>query len=324
MTEFGYFLSSEEHDGTTLVEIARMAEDHGFRSVWVSDHFHPWLDRQGHSPFVWNVVGGIAATTGLRVTTAVTCPTFRLHPVIVAQAAATSAAMLPGRFTLGVGTGEALNEHVTGERWPPADVRRARLAEAIELMRKLWTGEQVDWHGEHFTAEGARIYTLPDEPIPVAISAFGPKAMELVLSHGDAWVTTSPDEELMEQWRAKGRGPAAAGVKVCWNEDEQAARRLAHELWASSLVPGELNQELPMPAHFEQAASLVTEDQVAGKMPCGPDPERHLSTLRTYLDAGFDEIYISQVGPDQAGFMRFFQDELRPRLEAEVAERGGA
>jgi G6PDH family F420-dependent oxidoreductase len=319
MTEFGYFLSSEEHPGSTLVDIARQAEDAGFRSVWLSDHFHPWTDSQGQAPFAWCVVGGIAATTQLRLTTAVTCPTMRLHPVIVAQAAATAAEMMPGRFTLGVGSGEALNEHVLGEHWPTAPVRLEMLREAVELLRELWKGEDTDWRGRHYTVENARIYTRPDTPPPVMISAFGPAAMEVVVDQGSGWITTSPDTEGMRTFRARGHGPAAAGIKVCWGPDEAEARKLAHELWRSSGVPGELSQLLPTPAHFEQASELVTEEQIAEKIACGPDVETHLAGIRPYLDAGFDEIYISQVGPDQAGFMKFWNDELEPAL-AELVE----
>jgi G6PDH family F420-dependent oxidoreductase len=321
MTEIGYFLSSEEHPGSTLVDTARRAEDAGFTRVWLSDHFHPWTDSQGHSPFVWCVIGGIASTTQLRLTTAVTCPTVRIHPVIVAQAAATAAEMMPGRFTLGVGSGEALNEHVLGEHWPTAPVRLEMLHEAIEIIRELWKGEEVDWRGRHYTVESARIYTRPDTPPPIVISAFGPAAMELVVDLGDGWATTSPDQELMRTFRARGRGPATAGIKVCWGPDEAEARKLAHEKWRSSGVPGELSQVLPTPAHFEQASELVTEDQIAAKIACGPDVETHLAALEPYFEAGFDEIYISQVGPDQAGFMDFWQKELESAV-AEIAETG--
>lgn len=314
MTDIGLFLSAEEHDGTTLVDTARQAEDVGLRRVWISDHYHPWIDRQGQSPFVWSVLGAIATTTELTATTAVTCPTFRIHPAVLAQAAATTAAMMPGRFTFGVGSGEALNEHILGQHWPPADVRLEMLAEAIELMRRLWRGDVVNWRGTHYTVEGARIYTLPDDPIPVTISAFGPKAMDLVISQGDGWITTQVDTELLTRFRTEGRGPAAASVKVCWNEDERAARRLAHELWPNSLLPGQLSQELAMPAYFEQAASVVTDDQAAEQFPCGPDPDVHVAAIQPYVDAGFDELYIHQLGPDQVGFLRFFDRELRARL----------
>lgn len=323
MTVLGYFLSSEEHDGSTLVRTAQLAEEHGFDRVWISDHYHPWLDSQGHSPFVWCVIGGIAATTDLHVTTAVTCPTYRLHPAIVAQAAATAAAMMPGRFSLGVGSGEALNEHILGDHWPPTRIRLERLGEAIDIMRRLWDGEVLHWRGRHFTVEGARLYTLPDRPPPVLVSALGKQSMDLAVGYGDGWITTSPDEELMASFRARGRGKACAGVKVCWADDEATARKLAHDRWPTAGVGGELQQELPMPAHFEQAVANVTEEQVAKVIACGPDPQRHLAGIRPYLDAGFDEIYISQVGPDQEGFMRFFESELRPVLAREPAGAGG-
>lgn len=315
MAELGYFLSSEEHGPRELVEHAQMAEAAGFRLVSISDHFHPWMDSQGHSPFVWTAIGGIAATTGLQVTTAVTCPTMRIHPAIVAHAAATASAALEGRFRLGVGTGERLNEHVLGQHWPPAELRQEMLAEAVDLMRALWTGEVVTRRGTHFTTENARIYTTPVGEIPVLVSAFGPKAADLAAEIGDGFVSTSPDKELLERYRqGGGKGPAVATIKVCWAPDEESARKTVHRLWASSGVPGESSQELSMPAHFEQAADLVTPEQLAEKIPCGPDPQRHLATIRQFLDAGFDEVHLSQVGDDQAGFFRFFREELQPRL----------
>lgn len=315
MTEFGYFLSSEEHGPRQLVEQAQLAEQHGFRSVWISDHFHPWLDSQGESPFVWTTIGGIAATTSLQVTTAVTCPTVRIHPVIVAHAAATCAVMLDGRFRLGVGTGENLNEHVLGDHWPPAEIRLEMLAEAVDIMKELWRGDAVTRRGIHYTVENARIYTRPDEPIPVPVSAFGPKATEIAAQIGDGFITTSPDEENLQRYRELGgTGPSQAGVKVCWGADEAQCRKTAFELWKSSSVPGQLSQDLPMPSHFEQAAELVTEDMVAEKMACGPDPERHVEAIKPYVDAGFDEVYVSQVGGDQRGFFEFFRKEIEPRL----------
>lgn len=227
MIELAYALSSEEHDARTLIEIARRAEAAGFRSVWISDHYHPWIDRQGHSPFVWSVIGGIAATTDLTVTTGVTCPTVRIHPAVIAQATATSSNLLPGgRFRFGVGSGEALNEHVLGDRWPPADVRLDMLAEAIGVIRELWTGESV------------------------------------------------------------------------------------------SGVPGQLRQDLPTPAHFEEAIQPVTEEAATEGTPCGPDPERYVAAVREFVDAGFDEVAVTQIGPDQEGFFRFYERELRGRLAA--------
>lgn len=316
MTELAYALSSEEHDARTLVAVAQRAGQAGFRSVWISDHFHPWIDRQGQSPFVWSVIGGIAASTDLTVTTAVTCPTVRIHPAVLAQATATSSNLLPeGRFRFGVGSGEALNEHVLGDRWPPPDVRLSMLAEAIELIRRLWTGDMVTHRGAHYTVENARIYTRPDGDIPIVVSAFGPKALLLAAEHGDGWMTSGPDAAMLARYRsAGGNGGTYGAMKVCWGDDEDNARKLAHEIWPTSGVPGQLNQDMPTPAHFEQAASNVTVEQATEGTPCGPDPERYVDAYTPFLDAGFDEVGITQIGPDQEGFFRFYERELRHRL----------
>ncbi|HVF33177.1 MAG TPA: TIGR03557 family F420-dependent LLM class oxidoreductase [Acidimicrobiales bacterium] len=312
----GIFLSSEEHPPLDLVRFAGMAEEAGLTKAWISDHYHPWTDAQGQSPFVWSVIGGIAATTQLTVTTAVTCPTVRIHPAVVAQAAATSAAMLPGgRFRFGVGSGENLNEHILGDGWPPTDIRLEMLEEAIDLIRELWQGKAVTWDGKHYVTHNAKLYTLPDEPPPVLVSGFGEKAIELAARIGDGFVSTSPDADHVAHYeRSGGKGLKQGGVKVCWGPEEEAAKQLAHELWPNSAVGGELSQELPMPAHFEQASAKVTPDEVAESIPCGPDPERHVQAIRAYLEAGFDEVYVSQVGPDQAGFLAFCKDEVLPRL----------
>ena len=315
MTTFGIFLSSEDNGPRALVQQAQLAEQAGFEAVTISDHFHPWMDAQGESPFVWSVIGGIAASTNLEVTTAVTCPTVRIHPAILAQAAATSASMLAGRFRFGVGTGERLNEHVLGDHWPPVSVRLAMLEEAVEVMRELWKGEIVTRHGRHYTVENARIYTRPDGEIPVVVSAFGPEATDVAARIGDGFMSTSPAEELLQQYRQQGgKGPSIATVKVCWGPDEEEAKKTAHRLWANSGVSGESSQELSMPQHFEQAAELVTPDQLAEKIPCGPDPDRHVEQLRKYVDAGFDEVHVGQIGEDHEGFFKFFRDEVQPRL----------
>ncbi len=315
MTTFGIFLSSEDNGPRALVEQAQLAEQAGFETVTISDHFHPWMDVQGESPFVWSVIGGIAATTRLEVTTAVTCPTVRIHPAILAQAAATSASLLGGRFRFGVGTGERLNEHVLGDHWPPVSVRLERLEEAVDVMRELWKGEIVTRHGRHYTVENARIYTRPSGDIPVIVSAFGPEATDVAAQIGDGFMSTSPAKELLQQYQQKGgKGPSVATVKVCWGPDEEEAKKTAHRLWANSGVSGESSQELSMPQHFEQAAELVTPDKLAEKIPCGPDPERYVEQLRQYLDAGFDEIHVGQIGEDHEGFFKFFRDEVQPRL----------
>jgi G6PDH family F420-dependent oxidoreductase len=321
MATIGYFLSSEEHPGTELVRAARLAEDAGFSAAWISDHFHPWLDEQGHSPFVWSVLGAIAAATDrLRVATAVTAPTVRIHPAVIAQAAATTAELFgtvdgASRFDLGVGTGEALNEHILGDHWPRPEVRLAMLEEAVAIIRALWTGETLDHDGEHYVVENARIYTLPPATPDILVSGFGPKAIETAAKIGDGFVTTSPSAEDIVAYREHGgTGRTQGGVKVCWHEDRQQAVKIAHKTWRNSFVPGQLAQDLPTPTHFEQASELVTEEMVAEKVACGPDPEEHVAVVRTYVDAGFDEVYVAQMGPDQEGMIRFYEKEVLPRL----------
>jgi G6PDH family F420-dependent oxidoreductase len=317
--ELGYAISSEEHAPLDLVANAARAEEAGFGFALVSDHFHPWIDRQGSSPFVWSVLGGIATRTErLRVGTGVTCPTIRIHPAIVAQAAATAAAMLPGRFFLGVGTGENLNEHVLGDRWPPADIRREMLDEAIEVMRTLWSGELVSHRGRHYTVENARIYTLPDAPPPVMVAAGGPEAAELAGRIGDGLVGTAPDAELLEAFEtAGGEGkPRYGQLTVCFADDEAAARRTAYEWWPNGALKGTLSQELPLPSHFEAAAAMVTEEDVAEEVVCGPDPERHVAAIEEYAAAGYTHVYVHQVGPDQDGFLSFYADQVMPELTA--------
>jgi G6PDH family F420-dependent oxidoreductase len=315
MASFGYFLSSEELSPKDEVRWAQRAEKAGFDRVWISDHYHPWNDEQGESPFVWGVIGGIAATTNLHVTTAVTCPTVRTHPAVIAQAAATASLMLDGRFVLGIGSGELLNEHILGDHWPPADLRLEMLGESIEVMRALWTGEWVTHYGEHYVVEDARIYSCPDQPVPIYVSGFGPKSITLAAELADGYINTAPDGDMIKQYREKGgQGPTQAGTKVCWAEDEQSAVKTAHRLWAHSGVPGEASQELRMPKHYEQLAQLITEEMTAESVPCGPDPDRHVAAIKEYIDAGYDEIFISQMGTEQEGFFQFWEKELQPRL----------
>ncbi|MCW3030680.1 MAG: luciferase-like protein [Solirubrobacterales bacterium] len=317
--KIGYFLSSEEAGPSDLVRQARMAEDAGFDGLWISDHFHPWNDEQGHSPFVWSVIGAIAqATTRMKVTTAVTCPTTRLHPAIVAHAAATSALILDGRFALGLGSGEALNEHILGDRWPEADERLEMLEEAVEVIRTLWRGGMQSHRGRHYRVEKARIYDLPESPPPILISAFGPKSTKLAGRIGDGFCTVAPVKEAVEQFRANGGDdkPVAGGVKVCWDEDERRARETAYRLWPNDALPGELAQVLPTPAHFEQASELVTEQMAADSIVCGPDLDRHVERLREYEDAGFDELYVQQVGSGHERFFELYAREVLPLFGA--------
>jgi G6PDH family F420-dependent oxidoreductase len=316
MAEIGAFLSSEEHGPGALVDQAKLAEEAGMHSIFISDHYHPWIDRQGESPFVWGVIGAISASTSHKVTTGVTCPTVRIHPAILAQAAATAQILLQGNFVFGVGSGEALNEHILGHRWPPVDTRLEMLEEAVEVIRQLLEGGLVSHHGRYYTVENARIYSTPDVPPPILVSAFGPEAADVAARIGDGFVTVQPDRELLERYRSKGgKGRAIAALKVCWDQDEKQARKLAHELWPTEGVEGQLAQELPLPSHFEAAAANVTEEMVADLVACGPDPERHVAAISKYVEAGFDEVYVNQIGPDQEGFFRFYERELRPRLQ---------
>ena len=317
MVELGYKLSSEEHTPNDLIANARRAEEVGFGFGMISDHYHPWVDKQGQSPFVWSVIGGISQVTRqFSVVTGVTCPTVRIHPAIVAQAAATSAMLLPGRFMLGVGTGENLNEHILGTTWPSAAVRREMLEEAIQVMRALWKGEDTSHRGCHYTVENARIYSLPKQPPPIFVAASGEKAAELAARAGDGLVATAPNKELIETFeQGGGKGkPRYAELTVCWAADEVSAKKTAREVWPISALGGELSQELPLPRHFEQAAETVREEDVAKTVPCGPDPEKHRAALQKYVDAGFDHVAIHQVGPDQEGFFRFYEKEILPKF----------
>jgi coenzyme F420-dependent glucose-6-phosphate dehydrogenase len=315
MVQIGYALSSEEHTPLDLVRNAQRAEAAGFTFSLISDHYHPWVDAQGHSPFVWSVIGSIAtSTSNLSLGTGVTAPTVRIHPAIIAQAAATSAAMMPGRFFLGVGSGEALNEHITGERWPETEIRLEMLEESIAVMRLLWQGGNQSHHGKYYTVENARLYTLPEQPVQIMIGASGPKAAELAGRLGDGLISTSPDEEIVQTFKgAGGKGPMYGQLTVCWAESNDQAIKTAHEIWPNSAIPGELGQELPTPAHFEQAAQMVRPEDIARQVTHGPDAQAYLEKISEYVEAGFDHVYLHQIGPDQEGFIKFCESEILPR-----------
>ena len=312
----GYFLSCEEFGPAELLDQARRAQDAGFEALWISDHFHPWMEAQGQSPFVWSTIGALSQVCRLPVTTAVTCPTTRIHPAIIAQAAATSAVLLDGRFALGVGSGEALNEHIYADPWPSADVRLDMLEEAVDVIRTLWGGGFVDYRGEYYTVDHARIYTLPDEPPPIYVSGFGAKSIDLAAEIGDGYISTKPDAEMVQRFRDNGGGDkvTAAGLKVCFAESEDEGVRIAHERWANEGLPGELAQVLPSPKHFEQASALVTEDMTRQAHACGRDPDKHLESIRKYVDAGYDEIYVNNIGPHWPGFFDLYAKEILPAL----------
>lgn len=314
MVAFGLTLSAEEHAPGDLLHNASLAEDTGFDFVSISDHYHPWLDAQGHSPFVWSVLGALSARVGCEVVVGVTCPTMRIHPAVLAQAVATTALLHEGRFVWGVGSGEALNEHILAQRWPPAPRRLEMLGEAIELIRELWTGESVTWRGEFYEVENARIYDPPDPLPPIVVSAFGEQAARLAADHGDGlWTSSEPDT--IETWRsAGGTGPVYAQLRVCWAPTAEEALDTVERYWPVAGVEGQLSQDLPTPLHFEQASAMVSREKLAELVPCGPDPEPVIERAKQMLDAGVDHLYFHQVGTNQQGFCRFWHDELEAAL----------
>jgi G6PDH family F420-dependent oxidoreductase len=309
----GYFLSTEEYSPAELVAQAAAAERAGFAGLWISDHFHPWNNEQGNSPLVWSVIGAISQVCDLHVTTAVTCPTVRIHPAIVAQAAGTCAEMLDGRFTLGVGTGEALNESILGSPWPSIDVRLEMLEEAVELIRELWSGDVVTSTGRHYSVDHARIYNVPDTPPAIFMSAFGPQALEVAARIGDGYIGTAPDADLVRRFKeASGGKPAQAGAKVAFAPTQDEGWEHAHRLWPNAGLPGELAQILPTPEHFEQATELVTMESTRESVVAGNDPEEHLRQVREYADAGYDELYVANMGPHHQEMIEFYGKEILP------------
>lgn len=317
----GYFLSAEQFTPQEILDQARRARDAGFSALAISDHFHPWNEAQGNSSFVWSMIGAISRVAPeLPLSTMVTCPIVRINPVILAQAAATASLLLNGKFTFGVGTGENLNEHVWGASWPPAKERIERLREAVEVMRLLWTGTNIDYVGKFYRAVNARIYTLPEEPPPVYVSGLGPLSTELAAEIGDGLVTFEP--ELLAKYRdAGGRGIAQTALKVCFDRDEAQAVGMLHRMWAVELNPGQLNRELAQPRHIESAASLVTPEMMAEKFPCGAGPDRHVSAIQQRIDAGFDEVFVQQVGTDMEGFFRLYQKSVLPMVHEPISSR---
>ncbi len=313
----GYALSSEEQTPRQLIDNARLSEKAGFDFISISDHFHPWTNSQGQSPFIWTILGGIAeATEQIPIMTGVTAPIIRIHPVILAQATATTAALLEGRFLFGVGSGENLNEHVVGLGWPNIKIRHAMLRESIEIIRELWNGKLTNIHGSYYTVDQARIYTLPEQRPPIIISALGPKAARLAGEIGDGLVTTSPNKAVLDTFdQAGGKGkPKYIQVTVCYDTDEQRAKETAAKIWPNAVVSGQASQELPMPLHFEQLAKEATPDKISEMVVCGPDKQQHIEQIQQCINAGFSHVYIHQVGQNQAEFIKFYQEQIIPEF----------
>lgn len=318
-------LSSEEHGPRRLVELAGLAEEHGFDFVSISDHYHPWLDAQGHSPNVWPILGAIAERTdSIDVAVGVTCPTVRIHPAVIAHLVATTASLFDGRFTWGVGSGEALNEHILGDRWPSAPERLELLDEAIRLIRQLWSGETVSFAGRHYTVDHARIYDLPEQRIPIVVSAFGDRAAHLAAELGDGLWTTGTGGTI-DTWReAGGSGPVYSQITFCWAEDRDTALDTVHRIWPNTGVPGQVTQDLPTPQHFEMASSIITREMLAESVPLGPDLGPLVEQVEQAVESGVDHVYLHQIGPDQEGFLRVWRDELQERLRTVGRERAAA
>jgi G6PDH family F420-dependent oxidoreductase len=313
---FGYKLSAEGFGPKELIRQAVRAEQAGFDFVEISDHYHPWLDVQGHSPFAWTVLGAIAAQTStLGLATGVTCPTVRYHPAIIAQAAATLAIVSDNRFTLGIGSGERLNEHVVGQGFPSVRGRQERLREALDIINLLWQGGYQSYEGKHLQLEDARVFDLPD-PLPViAVAAGGRDAAELAATHATGLFATEPRPDLVEAYqKAGGNGPRYAEVPMAWATTADAGVQAALETTAWAVTGWKVMSELPNPANFEAAAKTVTADDISEMFAVGPDPEPYVAAVREYADAGFDHIVLQNAGPDPDGFIDFFARELKNKI----------
>jgi coenzyme F420-dependent glucose-6-phosphate dehydrogenase len=315
MVKIGYKLSSEEFGPLDLVCFAKQAEDAGFDFAMISDHYHPWISETGQSPFVWSTIGGISSVTKrLPIVTGVTCPTFRIHPAIIAQAAATAACMLPGRFTLGVGSGENLNEHILGDRWPPTPVRIEMLVEAVHIIQMLWQGETQDYEGYFYTLENARIYTLPEELPEIFIAAEGEMAATIAGQMGDGLIAQHANENVAKIFKNTGgeNKPCYSEATVCWDENEDEARKNALKYWPIKLNDVQINVDLPTPTHFKRLAQRADEKSVAEKVVCSSDPQDHIKEIKRYAEAGYDHVCIHQIGPKQHKFIDFYRDEVLP------------
>ncbi len=308
--EIGYWLSSEEQGPNDLVTSARLAEEAGFEHVLISDHIHPWVDGQGHSPFVWGVIGAIAATTSrIRLGTAVTCPLIRIHPAIVAHAAATSQALMDGRFFLGVGTGENLNEHVLGDRWPRADERLEMLDEAIDVLRALFGGEYETYRGKHYTVEQAKLYDMPKDAPPIIVAAKAENAAKLAAKRGDGTMNTTPDGDIVKIYRgAGGSGPIYGKVAGAFASSREEALKIAHDRQPNTAMGGDLSTELALPRDFEAVAELVRDEDFEGSLVLGNDAGEWRAKIDEFRDAGFTHVALHNVGEVQREFIDFAKE----------------
>jgi G6PDH family F420-dependent oxidoreductase len=318
MVEWGYTMMCEQTGPRALVDDVVAAEQAGFDFAVISDHYFPWLEEMGHSPYAWSVLGAAAwATERIPLMTYVTCPTFRYHPVVVAQKAATVQLLSQGRFTLGLGAGENLNEHVVGGGWPGADVRHERLDEAVQIIRALFDGGYVNFRGQHFQAESAKLWDLPDSPPPIGIAVSGQQSCDLAGRLADVMVAVEPESSLVEMFDAAGGAgkPRVGQVPVCFDDDRDAAMQRAHSLFRWFGGGWKVNAELPGPAGFAGASQYVTPENVAEQIPCGRDVEEFVEKIRPFADAGFSHVALVQIGGEQQrSFTDWAQAELLPKL----------
>ena len=314
----GYKLATEGFGPRELIRQAVLAEQAGFDFVEMSDHYHPWVEAQGHSAFTWSLLSAIVMKTDrIGLATGVTCPSMRYHPAIIAQAAATLAIISDGRFTLGVGAGERLNEHVTGDGFPARRVRHERFREALEIIRLLWQGWYRSYDGRYLKLEDARVFDLPAELPVIAVAASGPESAKIAAELGDGLFAVEPDADLVGMWHGLGgHGPAYGEMPLAWADDEEQAVQAVLEKNAFALAGWKVMAELPNPVNFEAVTALVTPDQVRGQFACGPDPKRHLEVAQEFVNAGFDHLVAMNAGPDPDGFIDFFARELAAPLRA--------
>ncbi len=310
--KIGYKLIAEAFSPQEMVRQAVRAEEAGFDFVEISDHFHPWFDSQGHSGFAWSMLAAAAARTeSIELATGVTCPFIRYHPAVIAQAAATTALLSDGRFTLGVGAGERLNEHVVGRGWPAVGVRHEMFRESLEIIKLLWSGGYHSYEGKHLTLEDARVFDLPETPPRIAVASGGPVSARIAAELGDAIFATEPRPDLTNAYaKAGGDGPKYAEIPLSWAPDEATAVKSAREKFRFGVTGWKVQSELPNPVNFEAATAFVTEDDMNQTFGCGPDAARHLAVAQQFVDAGFDHLALINAGPDPEGFFDFFASEL--------------
>ncbi|HZA76807.1 MAG TPA: LLM class F420-dependent oxidoreductase [Acidimicrobiales bacterium] len=318
MTLFGYTMMCEQAGPRQLVRDVTLAEEAGFDFAVISDHYFPWLDSQGHAPYAWSVLGAAAqATDHIPLMTYVTCPIRRYHPAVVAQKAATVQLLCDGRFTLGLGAGENLNEHIVGGRWPIVGVRHEMLEEAVEIIRALWQGGTVTYRGKHFDVESAKVWDLPDSPPPIGIAVSGPQSGRLAGRHADVMIAIEPRAELGRMFDdAGGAGrPRVGQIGLSYDPDPQVAVKRAMDQFRWFTGSWRVNAELPVPASFDAASKTVRQKDVSTQMPCGPDVQRHVAGIREFENAGFTHVALVQVGADtQEQFISWAATELLPAL----------